>query len=284
MSPRRAREENAMRVSSFAFGAFVAGLGFVTVCGAGVLGATGCSVTTGPCADGGGTCTTLKTQTKYTGQNAFNAQATYDSKQIVIENANGNLTVVAGSDNNITATATPFAFADNETDAQGAMADMALTIDETSLPGKIHVQCTMPKSAHGSASAATAGCDNMKVTVPAGSVAAPIDLIITAHNGSASGSGFTGATILHSDNGDASLRITPGQGKAVESSTGNGQASLALPANFAADKIKIEADNGKLTSSFSDVTISTTSRGAAGTGASSVVLLSNNGDLTLTSF
>jgi hypothetical protein len=124
----------------------------------------------------------------------------------------------------------------------------------------------------------------MNVYVPGGSATAPIDLIITGHNGDVTATALVGQTILHADNGNASLTITPVTGKAIESSTDNGNAALRLPSDFAADKIRIEADNGALTTTFADVTTATTSRGVEGTGASSVVLLTQNGNVSLTSF
>lgn len=270
-----------MRVSSSSYRSFV---GASIACGvAGAL-TLACSVTTGPCPDGSGTCTTLKTQTKYTSTTPYAGNAAYDGKPIVIENANGSLTVTGGAQATISATATPFAFADNEADADAAMADMGITIDETSIPGKIHVQCTQPRSTHGSAASGTAGCQGMNVSVPSGSAAAPINLIITGHNGDVAATALVGQTILHADNGNANLTITPVTGMAIESSSDNGDVTLRLPSDFAADKIRIEANNGAFTTTFSDITTATTTRGVEGTGAASVVLLTQNGNATLTSF
>jgi hypothetical protein len=267
--PRSVREEISMRVSSFVFRTMVFGL---SAC---AIAAVGCSVSV-----------TAKAKTKFIGQNAVTAQGTmnWTGQKIVVENANGDMSVAIGSATTVSASMKPFAFAndDDKASADLAIADVQTSFTITETADEIHVQCGVGKS-HGSADNGLTGCDNLTVTIPAGSATTPNNLIATAHNGSVVVGGIAGSAIVHSDNGDSTLTVaTVTKGAAIESSSGNGDATLTLPGDFAADKILISVPStGRFQSTFSDVTATTTSRGTAGTGAGSVVIKSDNGDLIL---
>src|SRR5689334_6881804 len=87
-----------------------------TVCAlgaAGSLGTTGCTVSTSSDGDGG-TIISIKPKTKFVGSNPITAQDTWDGAQaIVIENGNGDMIVTAGGGNVVSASAKPFAMADD---------------------------------------------------------------------------------------------------------------------------------------------------------------------------
>lgn len=238
------------------------------------------------CALVAGCSVTVKTQTKYRGS-VVTAESVGTwagpQQQIVVENANGDLTVRVGATQKVDVSMTPFAFADTQADGDAAIADAASTLAIDESAGKIYVHCSVARTSHGSAGNGTTGCEGMVVTVPGGTGYPIANLQVTGHNGSVTVNGISGTAIVHADNGPASLQIVNVvQGASIESSSGNGNATLTLPTAFATDQLLISVPStGKLSSAFPDVTAATTSRGAAGSGAHSVVLKSDNGDLIL---
>jgi DUF4097 and DUF4098 domain-containing protein YvlB len=269
------------------------------ILGLGAAALAACSISTTP------NSITVKTQPEFDGA-AVSKTATRDwtNEPIEIENANGDV-VVSGVPGltKITVTATPFARADKEleADAQATIADVvtSLTIDESN--GRFYVHCTTG-SAHGTSAAGNSGCKSFTVQVPAGSAAGGLALKATAHNGSinatnlaaaagqellilsdngtASASGISGGAKVHSENGDVNASISPTQGAVIEASTKNGDVTLSLPANFSADVIQFKIGSGEkvtITGFGADLTAATTSRGTAGTGAASVLLESDFG-------
>ena len=267
--------------------------------GLGAAALSACSISTTP------NSVTIKTQPEFDGA-AVTKTATRDwtNESIEIENANGDIIVrgVPGL-TKITVTATPFARADKEleADAQATLADVvsSITIDESN--GRFYVHCNTGSS-HGTSASGNSGCHAFTVQVPAGSATAGLALKATAHNGdiiasnlsaaagqqllvlsgngSASASGITGGAKVHTENGDVKASITPTQGSVIETSTKNGDVTLSLPADFSADVIQFKIGSGEKVSIVgfgADLTAASTSRGTAGAGAASVLLESDFG-------
>jgi hypothetical protein len=232
-----------------------------------------------------------KTHAKYAtaGPVAIAAQTKWTGQSIVIDNANGSLTI-QGTPGlmNIEVNALPFAFADNESDATIAVSDVSGTISlgepGSAGNGTFAIHCGMAAAGHGSAPRETTGCD-LVVAVPAGSQASGITLTATAHAGAIVATGpISGGVQLQSDNGSVSASIAPTPGVTVAASTQKGDVTLTLPASFAADALSLQAPQGTVAiEGFSDLTPSSTSRGVKGSGASSVLASSASGNVTLVS-
>lgn len=262
-------------------------------------------------------CTvTVKTQTKFTASDPTHADPIFvkqsnawTGQAIEIENKNGSITVNADpSATAVRVEAVFFAFADVKADADQAVADVETTygIDQTQ---NIYVHCTVASKQYGSAANGTTGCD-LTVTVPVGSMAMGVPLKITSHNGpvtlnggggifaaqnqqievlsdngSVTGNDIVGGARVHTDNGEANAKVTPTVGSNIECSSGNGDVTLGLPTNFAADHLTIHAGgSGKVVSAFTDISPTSVSRGTVGAGASSVTATTELGDVNLQSF
>jgi Toastrack DUF4097 len=249
------------------------------------------------------------TQTRYTAQQQVTKTSvgTWNgTQQITVYNQNGDLTIVADPNaTTISLVATPFAFADNSDDAQAAIVDVTNTIAINESNG-FAVSCSIAVSSHGSAANGTTGCQ-ITVTVPAGSAQTGVNLAGQAHNGQlqaqgtftapaggqvnlysdngeVSGVAIVGGARAHSGNGSVSASFTPTEGAVEEASSGNGDVALSLPANFAADQLTMTSGNGTVNiTGFSDLTPSSTSRGTAGTGAKSITVTTDNGNVSVSS-
>jgi hypothetical protein len=264
----------------------------------------GCSVTT---IDGG---VILKTQNKYQGTavtaheaNAFAGQA------IHIGNQNGNM-VVNGDPNatSISVSAKPFAFADNQTDGSAAITDVQATIKiDESQAGVVTITCGQASAQHGSAGTGTTGCDDFTVTVPAGTAAAPLVLVAIASNGSLGATGLvlsdaspgsltsdngdvtvsvSGSAVINAQNGTLSATVAPNKGSTISLTDGNGDVTLGLPAAFTCDSLSLQAQGTGSTvtvaSGFTNpFTATSTSVGAAGTGAASLKVVAQFGNIAL---
>ncbi len=256
-----------MRCSPFVFCSLVFALG---------VGALGCSV-----------AVTVKPQTKYIGDTAITKTATraFAATDVIeIENGNGDVVVtgVSGLDK-ITVSTKVFAFAETKTDGDAAIADLAGTIALEESAGKFYIHCNKATSSHGSAATGTTGCEGFTVQVPAGSVAAPLSLKATAHNGDITANGIVGAAVVHTDNGDAVASITPTPGAVIEVSTGNADATLSLPANFTADTVTLTALGAApkvVNTDFPDVSDAAGVHRKSG-GAKSITVKTENGTVTL---
>ena len=233
-------------------------------------------------------CTvTVKTQTKFVGdqpvtKTASRSYATTDA--IEIENANGDV-VVQGVPNldKITVTTKVFSFADVKSDADAAIADVvsSIAIDESA--GKFYIHCSTAKTGHGSAANGTTGCDSFTVQVPAGSATAPIALKATAHNGQINATGLVGTADIHTDNGQATASVSTAPAAVIALSSGNGDAVLAVNADFTADAIVLTPGGpaaAKITTDFPDLDQATSPHRAAG-GAKSITVSTENGTVTL---
>ena len=110
---------------------------------------------------------------------------------------------------------------------------------------------------------------------------APNQLTIVTDNGTVAASGINGGAKVRTENGEATGSITPRKGSIVEVSSGNGDVALSLPTDFAADKLTLHGKKVTVTG-FGDLSGTSTSRGAAGTGAASVTASCDNlGDVTV---
>jgi hypothetical protein len=278
--------------------------GSVVVVGAvGALVIAACSVSTTP------NSITLTAQTKYTGGTVTKqSQGTWNGQLIHVFNQNGDLTIVADPNaTNVSLTAIPFAYADPDAgaDAQAAIADVTnlIGIDESN---GFAVNCPIAQSNHGTAKNGTTGC-SLTVTVPAGTTQLGLTLdghagngpltaqgtftadtgaqvILRSDNGDVSGVQIVGGAKARSENGTVTAAFTPTVGAVEEASSGNGDVTLGLPANFAADSLQLSAPSGNVNiTGFSDITATSTSRGAAGTGAKSITVTTDLGNVTIQS-
>jgi hypothetical protein len=226
---------------------------------------------------------TIKTQKRFTRTVSRTAPVAWVNQPIVVENINGDLKVDVVASNTITVDADLVAYADDDAHQADATASLdetegTLGIEETE--GKIHVFCKKSQT-HGTSGATLSAC-GLRVHVPASSAAAPMNIIVSAGNGQASAAGIYGTAIVHTSTGDVSLSMILGKDGSAEASTGNGTASLTLPADWAADQVLLaKSDLSEYFSDFPEITLDTKSRGAAGTGGHSVVLKSDLGDLYL---
>jgi DUF4097 and DUF4098 domain-containing protein YvlB len=263
----------------------------------------GCSVTL---TDGG---VIVKSQNKYVSTPMTQASPTWHGLPILVTNANGDV-IVNGDPNAtvVTAVAKVFAFADPDKQADGtaAISDTQSSFQVTADASMIHVACKQASQQHGSAGIGTTGCD-LTVTVPAGS--ANQGIVLSAHsgngqvtagniyeqsgslmdlessNGDATATGITGGAKVHTENGNAIASVTPAKGSHVEVSSGNGDATLSVPANFACDMLALAAPGGSVNVSsgfVNSVTATSTSVGMNGTGASSITVTAGTlGNATL---
>jgi hypothetical protein len=281
-----------------------AGVGLISL-GAGAAAVQACSVTS---TDGG---VLLKSQTKYTAAAPVTATSTgtFNGEQIRIANQNGDV-IVKGDPNatGISLSTVPFAFADNQDDGSAAIADVQTTIKiDQSQPGVITVSCASAVSNHGSAQNGNTGCDAFTVTVPAGTAQSPLKITAHALNGSlqATGLNMSDSAVgeLHSDNGsvtvsvngsvkadsangDVVATVVPNKGSSVDAETSNGNVTLSLPADFSCDRLLLSAAGPGASVNIDPgftypFTATSTSVGTAGTGASSIQALTQNGSVEL---
>jgi hypothetical protein len=144
----------------------------------------------------------------------------------------------------ITASATFAAHADDDkkTDADAAIADAAaaFTIDESN---GFTIHCAHG-GAHGSASVAGSGCKLLTVTVPAGTVAQALDLVVGNGNGdirvgladAGSIGTFKNLIVDNNGSGDVSVRVQPVPGANIVT-TGQDSVQVAVPAAFSSQKV-----------------------------------------------
>jgi hypothetical protein len=249
---------------------------------------------------------TFKGKTKFIDSAPTTRTATkaWAGEPIEIENANGDVEVIGEPGRTtIEVSAKTFVFANKE-DAEQARAVQQGVRDSLAIVENgtnFYVKCAKGTT-NGSADGNLSGCEDFVVRVPAGTEAAGLALKATAQNGDLRVSGLTAATgqqlqviakngdvvaaaivggvKVESGNGDVSASVRPTRGSLVEVRTENGDATLGLPANFAADRVALEASGRVDTSAFSDVQ-NGSGRGAAGTGAASIAVIARNGDAVL---
>jgi hypothetical protein len=254
-----------MNLSRIAFGTFA-------VVGVSVL---GCSVDTSKPGQ-----ITFKSQTRYVQAPDVTATATKDWTTEDIEVRNDSLsvlvnggTIVQGdpSVKKITVTARMVAYADAEDKASAdkTLADAVKTLQIDESGGKFVVRCGHGGS-YGTSDAGKSGCELMTVRVPAGSATTPVKLTVKSGNGDVKITGITGAVQAEAGSSHADVSVTPTKG-AVIVVTGD-RATLALPANFAADMVTVAAEHGKVITTDFPTLQSGKGFGNAGEGASSITV------------
>lgn len=263
------------------------------------LATTGCSVSTTD------NSITFKTQKKHIGaEQSKAAAADYTDQEIQVTNSNGDVIVESDSGTTkVSVTMKPVAYYDDDKidDARAVQEQVVSTFQLTEGDGKIIISCGQAKSQVGSSGTTTSGCEGLRVKVPTkgvkvamisrnGSVSANnltaadgYTLDIRADNGSLNAT-VTGSAKVFSDNGDVTLNATPTKGSTLSAETGNGDITLSLPSNFAADVIAFSAGDGVKVEGFSDLTDKSTSRGTKGEGAASITAKASSlGSLTVKS-
>jgi hypothetical protein len=237
---------------------------------------TGCSV-----------AVTAKTQTRYTTDIPARTSTkdwsptqtiTIDDASVSFQGNGSGLTVTGDpTATKVTVTGRAVAYADDTDKASAdlSITDVLATVVITETADGITVSCGHGSS-HGSSSGGNSGCEALQVTVPSGTDAKPLNLVVKAGSGDVKVSGTVG-WLNANDNGagDITASHTPTKGSVINIK-GGFAVTLAVPSNFAADTISLTADvpADVDTTAFPDVT-NGKGRGTAGTGAASITLTSD---------
>lgn len=176
----------------------------------------------------------------------------------------------------ISATVLALANAEEKANADKSIADVIQTIVIEETPTTITIRCGHPANDYGSSSKGEAGCEEMNVVVPAGSLQTPVQLQAKLGNGDLKFfSAVTGN--IYAENrgsGDVEVRAIPQPGADV-TAIGKFDVTAYLPADFKADKVEISSDGARIdTSEFPDVKPNE-GRGGAG-GARSIKVTSSS--------
>lgn len=230
----------------------------------------------------------------------------YAGEAIELGNEQGTLTIVVDpSVTRVTASAKPFVLADEstpQTDVDSAFTAVygSLVVSET--VDHVTVSCGQATEIYGQIAPRDTGCD-LVVKIPAvptgvkltarlavgdlaasgvvASQGAAIDLEV---NAGAITAAIDGSARIVSGSGDVKGSVRPTRGSTTVIASGNGNVTLALPPDFAADALSLRGgkDGKSVVSAFADVTSASTSRGTAGAGAASITAAaSDTGTLTL---
>lgn len=172
-----------------------------------------------------------------------------------------------------------YANGDDEASARAAIDEIVAGFTFTESADGIVVKCGGPATKHGSVGAA--GCEHLRVLVPAGDEQTPHDLRVGLGNGTLTVTGVYGGLVGDSNGaGDVEVSMTPGKGSTVQL-TSEAAITLTVPATFAADAVAIEVNEDD--SAAASQRIDTTAFpefengkgiGTAGTGAKLVSLKS----------
>lgn len=184
---------------------------------------------------------------------------------IVINGSPGATKVVA------TASIVSWADGSEAENAKSAQRDVIASFTIADVGGKIVVRCGHAKQDYGTATLGSSGCEGLTVTVPAGDAAKPVSVLARNGNSDIQVSGITGNLTAEAQGaGDVEASITPTKGSLI-SIAAEFDATLRLPANFAADKITLQAADPKDVdaTAFPGVK-SGEGFGAAGEGAASI--------------
>jgi hypothetical protein len=245
--------------------------------GFGVL-AIGCSVDTSKPGQ-----ITFKSQTRYVNSpdTVVEAKADWTGQPITINNDSLSVLVNGGTEIigdpsvtkvKVTARIVAYGDAEDKASADKTIADAIKTVVIEEGPNGITVKCGHGGS-YGSSDAGKSGCESMTVRVPAGSATQPVNITAKAGNGDIKVSGITGGAGAQTTGGDATVSVTPTKGVTIQAI--GDAATVAVPANFAADKITLQVASGSkgkvITTDFPDVT-SGQGRGNAGEGAKEIIV------------
>lgn len=260
------------RVSSVVFGCFALAV---------AIGAVGCKVS-------------VETKTRYTVEN-FTVTDTQDWNgekiNIKIEGVgaavNGGVNVTTDPNTTkITANARllAMAFSDHKADADLSLADVKTGFVFTRDANNINLTCPHGGQ-HGDSDSGASGCEKVNIVIPAGDANRKLTVEVLSGNGGLVLQMFnaTIGTITANSNGadssiNADLPATQGGSISLVSNEGD-DVTANLPANFAADRIELVADQGKVgVGPFTDITAfdGSIGRGTAGTGLASLKLTSKS--------
>lgn len=245
--------------------------------------ASGCSV-----------AVTAKSQTRYTQDiPAVTSKADWAGQQIKINDAtldvlvNGGVTVTGdptATKVSVKGRAVAYADSTDQASANLALTDVIATVVITETADGIVIECGHGQ-AHGSSSVAHSGCEALQITVPAGTAAKPLPLVVNVGSGDVSVTGTTGSLDVNDNgSGDITASQTPAKGSTI-TLKGSFDVTLAVPKDFAADVINLTSDSATDldTTAFPDVA-NGKGHGTAGTGAASITLESSGpGKVTLKS-
>lgn len=249
-----------------------------------LVGASGCSVQA-----------TVKTKTRFQEPNVAPSseptEAWAGEKIVVRDEAAGVISGTAltikvdAAATKVTASATTVAMANNDDEASAklTLADVKGTFKIVKEGDVWNVVCGHG-SAHGSSGSGESGCNNLTVTIPAGSDAQKIALEAYVGNGDVNIdiASVTLETLgVNAKNGTLTVRAPTTKGSSI-SLVGeeNCDVALSVPSSFSADKIELFADADKITNGVGDLQLTDTtggktgSRGTAGEGATSIRLTS----------
>lgn len=244
-----------------------------------VLTASACTLSTVTNPDGSVTVTG-KSKTRFVSADKPVRELAYTGQAIEVLNdgvnpGTGVGVVVTGSPGatKVVATASIVSWADGSEveNAKSAQRDVLETFTVTEVGGKIVVRCGHAKRDYGTANVGSSGCEGLTVLVPAGDAANPVSVVAKNGNSDLQVSGLTGSLTAEAQGaGDVEASVSPTKGSVIAIAA-EFDATLKLPASFAADKIVLQADDAKDidTSAFPGVK-SGEGFGAAGEGASSI--------------
>lgn len=198
---------------------------------------------------------------------------------------NGGLTVrVDANAKTISATAKMVALAEAEdkTSADQSIVDAKATF-KISKDGSGWLVACGHGGSHGTSNAGESGCNDVTVTIPAGSANQKLELTALSGNGSVN-IDLTSAFLSNvgvNGKGDITIRLpdsadaTQGAGVSVVADQAD-DIDARVGSNFSADEIILQADAESITNGFSDVTLTDGkgSRGNAGEGYKSIKLTS----------
>lgn len=260
-----------MRIASALAGLFVLGA------------ASACTLSTVTNPDGSVTITG-KSKTRFVSADKPVREQAYTGQPVEVLNdgvnpGTGAGIVIVGSPGatKVVATATIVSWADGseEENAKSAQRDVVASFTIAEVGGKIVVRCGHAKQDYGTANVGSSGCEGLTVTVPAGDAAKPVAVVAKNGNSDIQVSGITGSLTAEAQGaGDVEASVTPAKGSVI-SVAAEFDATLKLPATFAADRITLQANDAKDidTSAFPGVK-SGEGFGAAGEGAASITVRS----------
>jgi hypothetical protein len=230
---------------------------------------------------------TVKTQKKFNNSpdKTVQAPADWNNEAIVITDQGVGAAITSGDSQSglqivgdpnakrVSATAHVIAYADDtdEASADQSIADVLPTFTIVTSGNTTTISCGHGGD-HGSSKSGLSGCENMVVTVPAGSVTQPLTIQqANVGNGDLTVKGVTGSVAVKNDGaGNVDISVTPAKGSTI-AAQGTFDVIARLPANFAADLVTLTGDTSTDSTDFADVK-SGQARGNVGEGAKSITL------------
>lgn len=226
------------------------------------------------------------------------AEGSWQGEPIIVHNEMGGAHVIGvEGQTHISVTANFVAGANSQEEAQPAFEDVAASIRIELEGGSWQVICDHASQRHGDVVPSTTGCDMMTVRVPSGAVHQPLDLRVSADFGGAAAEGVVASRLHVRAPFGVLAEVDPVVGADIEVYNedlvlGDCPAELYLPPQWTADEYKLEIQASHLersngeplridTSAFPDLTSSSGSRGASGSGAQRIHVRASIGDVVL---